>query len=970
MISSYYFAQGVKDVAGFSNEDLQKWKGAGDDPFESEDKIEQMVAPAAFITKELDMYIDVRIKDAAENGTPQELQAWMQRKVERDMAGKDEVINKKFIAGFIAFLLGKTNPLSPEYKVIKETYCSPELWGKPEAQRPGDGWDLQKYPPIARHDAAGDEIRAYISTWTDKHFDTLKKAIALKINGPRTLREHFIFYKLIVMGGLKSYGTKPLPEIFTDGWDYPNGGGGKGPHPFDNDDDNGDERRDGYYRSMNNYGPEPPRDPTNITDRTALGNAYDPAESFAEILQNRWDRIRDRADRDFQERIANNELFNRRPIVVVPPPPPPPNPNPAPPPPQPQQPQQPAPPPQQAPPPPPPALPALAGAPAAALVPQPGLIQELPQDFENIVTADSQVYYEEIKKYAPSVRQVLHLERMSHINYVNIQEIRIQLQKLNEETTKQFTNINKELAGITRLKQEPANPVILAIEGRVEKTEEALKAQKESLDALLTFLRNEKTPYEDKEARAAIAKIKQEKIEFSAEQLATLTKKIQDSQAEIIAGVKTIINRALENKPTDYGKSFRVIENQLSDLKTVLNAIPDKFSNKVQARLNSSLVSVGNKLNELKGIAIRIENATAQQSVIKQQAGAALQNAFAQQNALLTQKVDQLQAQLSETVRFIIEYTTAQDDPMEWDSLPLPPPEHRVISKLSQMTYAETYSVYTSFFASDPTGAATTAYKYLGYNFNVHDPAPRSYDDTQFYKQLITEYKTADDRQKSIMMVLSSLLVHRFIHDFPEEHYTFQSAYSYIKEQISDTIPLQNQFNTLTAAFVNGSIQTMNYVPPIQEAEEVMEVDADTSGAVAGYITNLLENNDDTEIKEHRQKLLNRLTKIPDLTPERIPGEIDDLTTSSIDLTFKRFGEDMSRYNINLDSQNKMINEIANQVPNQTPYQVMQALRGYLQYPTIEDIQRYKNENSVPTRGKRGRPRKNNTTTTTVSKQH
>lgn len=1003
MISSYYFAQGVKDVAGFSNEDLQKWKGAGNDPFESEDKIEQMVAPAAFITKELDMYIDVRIKDAAENGTPQELQAWMQRKVERDMAGKDEVINKKFIAGFIAFLLGKTNPLSPEYKVIKETYCSPELWGKPEAQRPGDGWDLQKYPPIARHDAAGDEIRAYISTWTDKHFDTLKKAIALKINGPRTLREHFIFYKLIVMGGLKSYGTKPLPEIFTDGWDYPNGGGAKGPHPFDNDDDNGDERRDGYYRSMNNYGPEPPRDPTNTTDRTALGNAYDPAESFAEILQNRWDRIRDRADRRFQERIANNELFTRRVVFGAPPPPaglapppqqaPPPIPNPAPPPPQPQQPQQPAPPiPLQAPPPPPPpqpaqpdpnapvqqappppALPALAGAPAAAIVQQPGLIQELPENYLDIAHSKDDIYNTEIVKYAPHVAERIRHHRILYVQQAGLKKIYDTIVEDKTKFAEHLTNVNNILVAINKDLQNPANPVSEVYERRLVKTEQTMEKQTEIIQALKTAIEgNEKSR---KEALDILTRLDSKNSSLSEQNVQTITEIVQKELAVVLEGHNKIITEIITDARGNHSKAIETLQTQINKLDVVIGKLPvNDFTSTISAAIRSQLKDLGNKTNQLHQTVLdqdaEQKKLTIAQHLIYNDMLTTVNTASSRveeiigdneeikeiHNALMKQ-YEEIKQRHEQVYKMLIEYRQTEEDPMDWDGLPLLRPESPVISQLTTLSHSDTCNIFIRLNNGDGVVAYSRAQYYFGSRFNIHDPWSEI-DWQHFYHRLAMETTTASPAE---IATISSLYLHSWYNSMPPDQKPFQDiqeGYQILHDDLikhRQTAQTSN-FQITTQQFDPAAIQQLtalaltapgrsdpDFLDFMEDQEDEDEEYVEEEGEDGDYVTRYIEG-DGTLAADFRSLLMSQLS--PDIKKGELETRIRDIHKSTTDQEYKDYLADVILFQTDNDLwSTAMSKKLEEQGHNVTPAQTRMYMTPYLTFPTPTQIQEYHNNN-------------------------
>ena len=220
MLQSYYFINDFRDVKGVSMEDLKKWEGAGDDPFESEEKIESLVAPDSFISAEIDAYIDRNITEALDRGRKAEWEAWTQRKIERMLMGKDETVNKKFFAEFISYLLGKIRPDSPEFRIISETGLHGTGLDLNIANNRALGWNIVRDPPISSQGPDGEEIRAYIKTFTDRHFQMIQKTLDLKIRGPRTLREHWLFFKYIVKGHIKDFGTRPFPELFLDVQDW------------------------------------------------------------------------------------------------------------------------------------------------------------------------------------------------------------------------------------------------------------------------------------------------------------------------------------------------------------------------------------------------------------------------------------------------------------------------------------------------------------------------------------------------------------------------------------------------------------------------------------------------------------------------------------------------------------------------------------------------------------------------------
>lgn len=221
MLQSYYFVRPdqTADVAGLSKEDLKKFQGAFMDPFESEEKIEQLVAPSSYASKEIDCFIEKNIAHARSTADTASEKAWVQRKVEREVMGKEDSVNAKFFAEFVAFLCGKTPLGTAEYKLIQETNNTVPY---PQDARGviQHGWKIDQQPPVRRTDQFGDEIRAYIQTYLDRHHRMISKAVQLKIEGPRSLGEHWLFWKYIIKGHIKEYGTRPLPELFYDTFDW------------------------------------------------------------------------------------------------------------------------------------------------------------------------------------------------------------------------------------------------------------------------------------------------------------------------------------------------------------------------------------------------------------------------------------------------------------------------------------------------------------------------------------------------------------------------------------------------------------------------------------------------------------------------------------------------------------------------------------------------------------------------------
>lgn len=220
MLQSHYWAtSNFSSPKGFFDDDLQKWKGATKDALDYELVQQAALPPESFTKQEVSNYYR---KKLSETSDPAERIAWFQRLVENEAAGTEDIVNKKFFSEWIAFLLGKTDPKTVEYKTISET-----PWHLPDDTYPvGTGlvregrWKLEEQPPIRRQDEGGKEIRAYINTFTDRHFDFMMKIISLKLNGPKSLNDHWLFFKYIVKGHAKDFGTRPLPELFLDYKDF------------------------------------------------------------------------------------------------------------------------------------------------------------------------------------------------------------------------------------------------------------------------------------------------------------------------------------------------------------------------------------------------------------------------------------------------------------------------------------------------------------------------------------------------------------------------------------------------------------------------------------------------------------------------------------------------------------------------------------------------------------------------------
>jgi hypothetical protein len=308
MLQSYYYLKDLNGVTGISNEDLKKWQGAGNDPFETEEKIEELVAPSSFTSKEIDAYIDHQIEKAAEipnkNKRKATIHAWTQRKIERSIMNKDDSVNAKFFAEFVSFLLGKTSKGSVEYRIIRETCANPEYWqlldnqtNDPEYMN--SGWKVDRQPPIGRVDAYGDEIRTYIQTYLDRHHRMISKTINLKIDGPKSLAEHWLFFKYIVKGSIKDFGTRPIPELFLDSFDWFDDDNNYGPFSNRKDENLG---FDGYGNWINRY---------THTKNTPNANGTDTGARNFKILE----------DRDNPEHIEVDDQGRRivrRPVLTQP----------------------------------------------------------------------------------------------------------------------------------------------------------------------------------------------------------------------------------------------------------------------------------------------------------------------------------------------------------------------------------------------------------------------------------------------------------------------------------------------------------------------------------------------------------------------------------------------------------------------------------------------------------------------------
>ena len=230
MLQSYYFLKDESSLKGFTKEDAKKFEGAGKDPFETEDSIKKLVAPSSFVSTEIDTWIEKKLAQAYEDNDKYEIAAWNMRKTERALMGKDDEINAKFFAEFMAFLTGRTHKDSAEYKIIQETLRDNSTLG---------GWKIDEEPPCMRQDESGEEIRAYIETYTGRYYKTWKKALELKMFGPRGgLNDHWLYFYFIVKGAIKNFGTKLIPDVFTDYFDPDNDPGGK---VFDDYTGDGDE---------------------------------------------------------------------------------------------------------------------------------------------------------------------------------------------------------------------------------------------------------------------------------------------------------------------------------------------------------------------------------------------------------------------------------------------------------------------------------------------------------------------------------------------------------------------------------------------------------------------------------------------------------------------------------------------------------------------------------------------------------
>ena len=218
MLNSYYASGNNQNIRGLSSKDLEKWTGAkGPDLFEEESLQKICLPPDGFTKIELKHFIMKKLSEAVENGDYLKESAYKQRLVDLELEGKDEEYNKKFFSEWIAFLTGKTKKDSLEYRTIQETPAGPYLTQDSKYKY---GWKIDEQPPNRRPDETGDEIRAYLETFTKRHYDFISKIIKLKLLGPRTLEEHWLFFKYIVKGTAKEFGTRPFPELFIDYKDF------------------------------------------------------------------------------------------------------------------------------------------------------------------------------------------------------------------------------------------------------------------------------------------------------------------------------------------------------------------------------------------------------------------------------------------------------------------------------------------------------------------------------------------------------------------------------------------------------------------------------------------------------------------------------------------------------------------------------------------------------------------------------
>jgi hypothetical protein len=218
MLNSYYASGNNQNIRGLSSKDLEKWTGAkGFDLFEEESLQKICLPPDGFTKIELKHFIMKKLSEAVVDGDYLKESAYKQRLVDLELEGKDEEYNKKFFSEWIAFLTGKTDKNSLEYRTIQETPSGPFVTSDTDYQH---GWKIDEQPPNRRPDKTGEEIRTYLQTFTKRHYDFISKIIKLKLLGPSTLEEHWLFFKYIVKGTAKEFGTRPFPELFIDYNDF------------------------------------------------------------------------------------------------------------------------------------------------------------------------------------------------------------------------------------------------------------------------------------------------------------------------------------------------------------------------------------------------------------------------------------------------------------------------------------------------------------------------------------------------------------------------------------------------------------------------------------------------------------------------------------------------------------------------------------------------------------------------------
>ena len=228
MLNSYYWtnrrgeAGDASGVPFLSKNDLKKFEGKKGSIMQMEDNSEFMVAPSAIVSEEEKHYIKKKID---QNQHDEKLvSAYKTRLVLNELSNFGQAVDQKFFSEFVSFLLGKTPFGSEEYRRILETpYGAGAALYRDNTVNPKDslvGWHVDYEPPAGRHDEHGEEIRKFLNTFLDNHFDTAKYLIHLKAEGPKTLQDHWMYFKYIVKGETGNFGQRLIPEVFYDVFDW------------------------------------------------------------------------------------------------------------------------------------------------------------------------------------------------------------------------------------------------------------------------------------------------------------------------------------------------------------------------------------------------------------------------------------------------------------------------------------------------------------------------------------------------------------------------------------------------------------------------------------------------------------------------------------------------------------------------------------------------------------------------------